>query len=102
MKAYPMMLNVAGRAVVVVGAGGGGLRKGHSLREAGANVTLVAEAVAAEDAPKLDGVKVIREAYCGELLAGDVSESGVGLGFRQNWPNGAQPLRCVRRGLGFF
>lgn len=68
MITYPIMLNLRGRKVVVVGAGSVGMRKARSLGEAGAEVTLVAETVG--DQGDLSGMAVVREAYRPELLAG--------------------------------
>ncbi|RPI64085.1 MAG: uroporphyrinogen-III C-methyltransferase, partial [Planctomycetaceae bacterium] len=41
MNLLPIMLNLAGRRVVVVGGGAVGLRKARALLDAGAAVTLV-------------------------------------------------------------
>ncbi|HAU36759.1 MAG TPA: siroheme synthase [Phycisphaerales bacterium] len=67
MKTYPIMLNLSGRRVVVIGGGEVGLRKARSLADAGAEVLLVAE--------KLDGsaparAEVRRERYRADQLAG--------------------------------
>ena len=56
MPGYPILLDVAGRRVVVVGAGRVGARRVHGLVEAGAEVHVVAPAV--DDAVRLDGVTV--------------------------------------------
>lgn len=42
MKTYPVMLNLSGRLVAVIGAGNVGMRKVCSLCDAGANVRLIA------------------------------------------------------------
>jgi uroporphyrin-III C-methyltransferase/precorrin-2 dehydrogenase/sirohydrochlorin ferrochelatase len=45
---FPLLLDLTGRRVVVVGAGGVGARRARSLREAGADVFVVAPRVAEE------------------------------------------------------
>jgi len=68
LRTYPIMLDLRGRRAVVVGGGPVGLRKVRSLVDAGANVTLVAKALA--DDEDLRGVAVIRQGYRPEMLAG--------------------------------
>jgi len=68
MRTYPIMLLVADRLAVVVGAGPVGLRKASALVRAGACVRLVARDVP-EDAP-VEGVEVVRGDYQEDLLAG--------------------------------
>ena len=65
------MLNMQGRLAVVVGGGGVGLRKVHSLLETGADVKLVTDELP-DDAPGLKqrGVIVIHKPYCAEFLEG--------------------------------
>ena len=48
MKTYPIMLNLQGRKVVVIGGGNVGARKARSLMAAGAEVRLIAKAIAAD------------------------------------------------------
>jgi len=68
MKTYPIMLNVAGRLCVVVGAGPVGMRKAKSLVGAGATVRLVDPD--APDGPRGRGLECLRRAYDPSLLAG--------------------------------
>ncbi len=68
MKSYPIMLILAGRQTVVVGAGSVALRKAQSLTEAGATVTLVAEDI--PDASGLENVEVIHASYTPQHLTG--------------------------------
>jgi len=68
MRTYPIFLKLAGRPAVVVGGGSVGLRRARSLVEAGAQVTLVAEALAEAEAP--EGVRLLRRAYQPGDLAG--------------------------------
>ena len=59
---YPLLLDVAGRAVLVVGAGPVGARRAIGLADAGAVVTVVAPAV--DDALAGDGrIAVTRREY---------------------------------------
>lgn len=61
MRHYPIFLDLRGKAVVVVGAGKVGLRKAKGLLEAGARVSVVSPAWAAEfDALP---VRLIRRAF---------------------------------------
>ncbi|MGA2266700.1 MAG: NAD(P)-dependent oxidoreductase, partial [Phycisphaerae bacterium] len=66
MKTFPILLNLRGRRVVVVGGGPVGLRRARALAEAQAQVTLVDPAAAADAA----GVTVVRQPYRKELLEG--------------------------------
>ena len=68
MRTYPIMLDLRGRLVVVVGGGPVGLRKVRSLAAAGARVRLVAERLAGGVAAA--GVEVLGEAYRSEHVAG--------------------------------
>jgi siroheme synthase-like protein len=68
MRTYPIMLDLTRRLAVVVGAGAVGLRKAAALREAGAQVRLVAPQIDA--GADLGGLEVIREPYRKELLDG--------------------------------
>ena len=68
MKTYPIMLNLHGRLAVVVGGGNVGLRKARSLRDAGADVKLVAGS--ADNSRGLSGLKVLAEPYRVEHRAG--------------------------------
>ena len=61
MKTYPIMLNVEARLAVVVGGGAVGLRKVHSLRQAGARVRLVAPRL--DDTSDLEQVEVVQAPY---------------------------------------
>ena len=68
MKTLPIMLTLAGRRVVVIGAGPVALRKVRSLAQAGAEVTLVAERVG--EGADLAGAELVVGRYRPELLAG--------------------------------
>ena len=68
MKTYPIMLDVSGRAAVVVGGGPVGLRKARSLCEAGADVRLIT--LADQPGEPLPPVTVMKEPYRRELLEG--------------------------------
>lgn len=68
MKTYPIMLNLKGRYVVVVGGGRVGTRKARDLLAAGAKVTLI-DARAERDALP-EAVHLLAEAYRPELLDG--------------------------------
>ena len=67
MKTYPVMLDLAGRRCVVVGAGAIGRRRAEALAQAGADVHLVDPAAA--DAPPA-GVHLLREPYRRSMLRG--------------------------------
>lgn len=67
MKTFPIMLDVRGRLAVVVGGGRVGLRKAVALREAGADVRLVAKDI--DPAAEGEGLTVIRSEYRPEHLA---------------------------------
>ena len=91
MRTYPIFLKLAGRRAVVVGGGSVGLRRVRSLVEAGAEVTLIAQELAASGAPGErgdqpaadpappgeagvpDGVRLLRRAY----RPGDVAGAAV-------------------------
>ncbi|MGN6608033.1 MAG: uroporphyrinogen-III C-methyltransferase [Jatrophihabitans sp.] len=66
MPGFPLLLDVTGRRVLVVGAGAVGARRARALVEAGADVLVVAPEVA--DALPVDGVRVERRRFG----AGDV------------------------------
>jgi len=68
MKVYPIMLKVARRRAVVVGGGPVAARKVRLLKDAGAQVTVVAESVA--DDAALRDVELIRRPYRPEDLRG--------------------------------
>jgi precorrin-2 dehydrogenase/sirohydrochlorin ferrochelatase len=68
MRTYPIMLDVRGRLVVVIGGGPVGLRKARSLRDAGARVRLVEPRVV--DNGALDGVEVLAAPYRREAIEG--------------------------------
>lgn len=70
MRTYPIMLDLRGRLVVVVGAGRVGLRKVRSLAASGAHVRLVAKHSAGEVGAA--GVEVLVEPYRSEHVAGAV------------------------------
>ena len=59
---YPLLLDVAGRAVLVVGAGPVGARRAIGLADAGALVTVVApavdDAVSGDDRIAVDAARV--------------------------------------------
>ena len=65
---FPIMLNLGGRRVVVVGAGPVGLRRLAALRDAGARVRLICPR--SPEGTDLSGVEVIAEPYRPEHLAG--------------------------------
>jgi precorrin-2 dehydrogenase / sirohydrochlorin ferrochelatase len=67
MGSFPIMLNLRGMQAVVVGSGPVGLRKVHSLLEAGASVRLVAPDPPA-DLP--EGVELLAESCRPEHLSG--------------------------------
>jgi len=67
MKTYPIMLNLSGRRVVVIGGGEVGLRKARALADAGAEVLLVAEKLDRSAPP---GVEARRERYRADQLIG--------------------------------
>lgn len=70
MKTYPIMLDLQGRKVVVIGGGEVGVRKARSLAAAGADVRLVTKAVA--DDADTDGLDVSIEPYRAEHVDGCV------------------------------
>jgi len=71
MKTYPIMLNLAGRRAVVVGAGAVGRRKAAELVDAGAEVRLIdPEQAEADEDERLGPVERIGQAYRPELLTG--------------------------------
>ena len=70
MKTYPIMLNLHGRKVVVIGGGKVGVRKARSLLVAGADVRLIAKAIAANT--DTDGLDLLIEPYRPEHLDGAV------------------------------
>jgi siroheme synthase-like protein len=71
MQTFPVMLNVTGRPVTVVGGGPVGLRKVRSLLASGAKVRLVARAVGSGSPLDLS-VDIRLEDYRPELLEGSV------------------------------
>ena len=66
MKTYPIMMDVRGKRVVVIGAGGVGQRKVVSLHQAEANVTLVDPEM--PEALDLPPVTMLAEPYRAEHL----------------------------------
>ncbi len=68
MRTYPLMLNLQGKRVVVVGGGTVGTRKVRELLAAGADVTVVDHGSCC-DSPA-DGVKPLTERYRPEHLEG--------------------------------
>ncbi|MFI5034773.1 MAG: bifunctional precorrin-2 dehydrogenase/sirohydrochlorin ferrochelatase [Acidimicrobiales bacterium] len=62
---FPLVLDLTGRRVVVVGAGPVGVRKAHQLAEGGATVTVVAPRVAGA---LPDGTDVVRRPFRDEDL----------------------------------
>lgn len=71
MRTFPVMLNLAGRVGVVVGAGPVALRKARALRDAGAKVRLISPNPPKE-VSTMEGVAVLAEAYRPEHLSGGV------------------------------
>ena len=74
MAKYPIFLELAGRRVVVIGAGAVAVRKTQSLLAAGARVVVVAESV--DDMPTIQyqgtGAELIKSKYSKNYLAGAV------------------------------
>jgi len=70
MKTYPIMMDVRGKRVVVVGAGAVGRRKVVSLQQAHADVTLIDHDI--PEAIDLPAVCVLAEPYRREHLEGAV------------------------------
>jgi siroheme synthase-like protein len=70
MSAYPIELELSGRAVVVVGLGPVGRRKAAGLIEAGARVIGVDPAAEGINPEDLSGIEVRCEAYRAEHLRG--------------------------------
>ncbi len=68
MKTYPVMLNLAGRRVVVVGSGAVAMRKLTALAEAGAAITLVTPQPPTETLP--ESVTLLETTYAPAHLAG--------------------------------
>lgn len=68
MTDYPVMLRLAGRRCLVVGAGQVGLRKLKGLLQAGAEVVLVDPCLPAENLP--ENVEIVTRPFCDEDLAG--------------------------------
>jgi len=66
MRTYPIMMDIRGRPVVVVGAGPVGRRKVASLHQAGAEVTLVDPEM--PESPDLPPVTMLAEPYRPEQL----------------------------------
>jgi precorrin-2 dehydrogenase/sirohydrochlorin ferrochelatase len=65
MRTFPIMLNLCGRRVVVVGGGRVGMRKARALAEAHTQVILVDTS-----ADEADGMTVVTQPYRQELLQG--------------------------------
>ncbi|MCD6364861.1 MAG: bifunctional precorrin-2 dehydrogenase/sirohydrochlorin ferrochelatase [Planctomycetes bacterium] len=74
MKIFPIMLDLNGRKVVVVGAGAVGLRRASALHKAGARVMLIGEGPAKESpkpgAAPCDGPPVVAGPYRRDMLDG--------------------------------
>lgn len=69
MRSMPVMLNLVGRRVVVVGAGQVGVRRAQTAIDAGATVVVVEpQKDVATNLPQ--GVSLLREPYRADLLAG--------------------------------
>jgi len=68
MKTFPIMLTLAGRRGVIIGAGPVALGRARRLAEAGAKITLVAERF--DEPIDLPEVECIEGSYRPELLAG--------------------------------
>ncbi len=71
MAKYPIYLELAGRRVVVVGAGAVAARKAQTLSEAGARVVVISKKAdpAFEKSCKLPNVEVVISAYSKDYLA---------------------------------
>jgi precorrin-2 dehydrogenase/sirohydrochlorin ferrochelatase len=71
MARYPIYLDLAGKRVVVIGAGPVAARKANTLQKAGARVIIVAKKVdpAFEKSCNLPHVKVVISAYSKDYLA---------------------------------
>jgi uroporphyrin-III C-methyltransferase/precorrin-2 dehydrogenase/sirohydrochlorin ferrochelatase len=67
---YPLLLDVAGRRVVVVGGGPVAARRVLSLLEAGASVTVVAPALCEELSTRVEAVTWVPREYASGDLAG--------------------------------
>ncbi len=68
MSSYPLSLNVAGKLVVVIGAGAVAARRARGLVDAGALVTVISPAISEAMSELGDSVRLVRREY----LAGDL------------------------------
>ena len=68
MSSYPLSLNVAGKHVVVIGAGAVAARRARGLVDAGALVTVISPAISEAMSELGDSVRLVRREY----LAGDL------------------------------
>lgn len=71
-RKYTINLDLAGKKVVVIGAGGVGARKIKTLVDAGAKVVVVAKAMSPELEDVLQGAEVVGEKYSRQVLDGAV------------------------------
>jgi precorrin-2 dehydrogenase/sirohydrochlorin ferrochelatase len=71
MAGYPIYLDLAGKRVVVIGAGPVSARKVHALQETGARVIVIAKQIdpAFEKSCKLPNVELVITTYSKEYLA---------------------------------
>lgn len=68
MSSYPLSLDVAGKLVVVIGAGAVAARRARGLVDAGALVTVISPAISEAMSELGDSVRLVRREY----LAGDL------------------------------
>jgi len=68
VSSYPLSLNVAGKHVVVIGAGAVAARRARGLVDAGALVTVISPAISEAMSELGDSVRLVRREY----LAGDL------------------------------
>ncbi|MEY4136928.1 MAG: uroporphyrinogen-III C-methyltransferase [Actinomycetota bacterium] len=71
MSTYPLTLDVAGKPVVIVGAGAVAARRARSLVDAGAQVSVISPSVGAAMLELGDSVRILQREYA----TGDLSEA---------------------------